>query len=96
MARYDTVYQEKSDTDRDLADAVTTSFSHNFSNGWVIHGILRDIWHVDKRHALENAAVTTTTVEAHGNGTGGQDGHAGGNGNGNANSSASHGFSGTP
>jgi iron complex outermembrane receptor protein len=63
-ARYDTVYQEKSDVDRDRGDVLTSSFGHDFSNGWALRGTLRDVWHVDTRFALENASVTSAAVLA--------------------------------
>ncbi|MFI5335634.1 MAG: TonB-dependent siderophore receptor [Opitutales bacterium] len=64
VARYDTVYQEANDVDGDHGDVLTTSFGHNFTNGWSLRGTLRTVWHYDTRYALENASVTSAAVLA--------------------------------
>jgi len=64
VAPYDTVYQETTDMDRDRGDVLTSTFGHNFSNGWVLNATMRNVWHTDTRFALENASVTSPAVLA--------------------------------
>ena len=61
VARYDLVYQEPDDVERDEGAGLSAVFQHNLSNGWTFKLAGRSVWHTDTKLALENGTIVSAT-----------------------------------
>ncbi|MDD3180863.1 MAG: TonB-dependent siderophore receptor [Opitutaceae bacterium] len=54
---YRTVYNEKTDWDRDFGESFSSTFQHRFDNGWAMRAQTRSVWHGDTRQALSTSGT---------------------------------------